>query len=426
MTNPFYNPSGNPQTASEGLSALMRNEFISISAAFSLIPPFTASGSFVTHFTQVGNFTFTLPSANGSLATTANIATETTRATAAESVLTTAVSAEVSRATAAEGVNATAVTTEATARTAAITTEATARSTADALLAPKASPTFTGVPLAPTATTGTNTTQLATLAFVNASVAAATTGVSSVNTRTGAITIGSSDVTAALTFTPYNATNPNGYQTSAQLVTAVGTETTRATAAEALLAPLASPALTGTPTVPTAAPGTNTTQAASTAYSTAAITVETSRATTAEALLAPKASPTFTGTPVVPTAAPGTNTTQAASTAYVTAASTAATAAQFAVIHTVTGSRSFSTTYTNSNSKPMALTVMLLKPTSFMPGIVDLFIFIDGTQIYYNSSSGGNGVGSYGASGTVIVPSGSTYSVVTLVATPTTTWTETY
>lgn len=38
------------------------------------------------------------------------------------------------------------------------------------------------------------------------------------------------------------------------------------------------------------------------------------------ALKAPLASPTFTGTPAAPTAAPGTNTTQLASTAYVTAA----------------------------------------------------------------------------------------------------------
>lgn len=46
------------------------------------------------------------------------------------------------------------------------------------------------------------------------------------------------------------------------------------TAAAALKAPLASPALTGTPTVPTAAPGTNTTQAASTAFTTAAVAAE--------------------------------------------------------------------------------------------------------------------------------------------------------
>lgn len=67
-------------------------------------------------------------------------------------------------------------------------------------------------------------------------------------------------------------------------------------AALALLAPLASPALTGTPTAPTAAPLTNSTQIATTAYTDAAVGVETSRAETAEGLLAPKASPTFTGT----------------------------------------------------------------------------------------------------------------------------------
>jgi hypothetical protein len=44
--------------------------------------------------------------------------------------------------------------------------------------------------------------------------------------------------------------------------TAVSTETTNRTTADNLLAPLASPALTGTPTAPTATPGTNTTQIA--------------------------------------------------------------------------------------------------------------------------------------------------------------------
>ncbi len=43
-------------------------------------------------------------------------------------------------------------------------------------LAPLASPTFTGTPAAPTATGGTNTTQLATTAFVQAAIAAAGTG----------------------------------------------------------------------------------------------------------------------------------------------------------------------------------------------------------------------------------------------------------
>jgi hypothetical protein len=54
-------------------------------------------------------------------------------------------------------------------------------------------------------------------------------------------------------------------------------------------APLASPAFTGTPTAPTAAPLTNSTQAATTAYADAAVAVETARATTAEGLAALKA-----------------------------------------------------------------------------------------------------------------------------------------
>ena len=99
-------------------------------------------------------------------------------------------------------------------------------------------------------------------------------------------------------------------------------------------APLASPAFTGTPTVPTAAAGTNTTQAASTAFvktavDDAKITVDSALSSTstnpvqnkvintALAAKAPLASPAFTGTPTVPTAAAGTNTTQAASTAFV-------------------------------------------------------------------------------------------------------------
>lgn len=47
--------------------------------------------------------------------------------------------------------------------------------------------------------------------------------------------------------------------------------------------------------------------------------VENTRALAAEALKAPLASPTFTGTPAAPTAAAGTNTTQLASTAFVVA-----------------------------------------------------------------------------------------------------------
>jgi hypothetical protein len=58
-------------------------------------------------------------------------------------------------------------------------------------------------------------------------------------------------------------------------------EKTRAEGVEATKAPLASPALTGTPTVPTATAGTNTTQAASTAFAATTKTEAESAATTA-------------------------------------------------------------------------------------------------------------------------------------------------
>jgi hypothetical protein len=86
--------------------------------------------------------------------------------------------------------------------------------------------------------------QITTSSLIAASVA----GVSSFNSRAGAISLLSADVTNALGFTPYNATNPSAYQTAAQVSTAVGAETSRAEAAESLLAPIASPAFTGSPT----------------------------------------------------------------------------------------------------------------------------------------------------------------------------------
>jgi hypothetical protein len=61
--------------------------------------------------------------------------------------------------------------------------------------------------------------------------------------------------------------------TTAYADTAVGVEATRATAAEALKAPLASPALTGTPTAPTKTALTNSTAIATTAYADAAVAV---------------------------------------------------------------------------------------------------------------------------------------------------------
>jgi hypothetical protein len=102
-----------------------------------------------------------------------------------------------------------------------------------------ASPTFTGVPTAPTATGGTNTTQLATTAFVQSAVSGSVSGVASFNTRTGAVTLGSGDVTTALGYTPVNP---------------------------------ASAALTGSPTAPTQTGTDNSTKIATTAFVKSAIT----------------------------------------------------------------------------------------------------------------------------------------------------------
>lgn len=76
----------------------------------------------------------------------------------------------------------------------------TATATALGLKADKASPTFTGTPAAPTATAGTNTTQLATTAFVTTAVAAVEGGggaVDSVNGEVGVVVLDAADVGAA-------------------------------------------------------------------------------------------------------------------------------------------------------------------------------------------------------------------------------------
>ncbi|WVQ00125.1 baseplate wedge tail fiber connector [Synechococcus phage MA10] len=60
--------------------------------------------------------------------------------------------------------------------------------------APLTSPTLLGVPAAPTAVVGTDTTQIATTAFVNTAIAASVSGVTSVNGDTGAVTIDATDL----------------------------------------------------------------------------------------------------------------------------------------------------------------------------------------------------------------------------------------
>jgi hypothetical protein len=98
-----------------------------------------------------------------------------------------------------------------------------------------AGPAFSGVPTAPTAASGVATQQLATTAFVTSAIAALSIGVASFNSRTGAVTLTTNDISAA-----------GG-------------------------AVLASPIFSGQPTAPTASPGTSTTQLATTAFVMAAI-----------------------------------------------------------------------------------------------------------------------------------------------------------
>jgi hypothetical protein len=112
-------------------------------------------------------------------------------------------------------------------------------STASTTYAPLASPALTGTPTAPTAAANTNTTQVATTAYVQTELA------DLVNSA------------------------PATLDTLKELSDALGADANFATTVTnnlALKAPLASPALTGTPTAPTAAVGTDSTQVATTAF----------------------------------------------------------------------------------------------------------------------------------------------------------------
>lgn len=119
--------------------------------------------------------------------------------------------------------------------------------------------------------------------------------ITSFNGRGGAVVPTTGDYTAAQVGADASGAAATA-QTNAQTfaTNAVGAETTRAEGAEALLAPLASPALTGTPTAPTKAALTNTTAIATTAYTDAAVGVETTRAEGAEATLTTSVSAKYT------------------------------------------------------------------------------------------------------------------------------------
>lgn len=178
------------------------------------------------------------------------------------------------------------------------------------------SPAFSGTPTAPTQPAGTNNNTLATTGHVQLALEAF------LSEAAGAL-----DTIAAL-----EAALGEG-ELADELLTQLG-----------LKAPLASPALTGTPTAPTADTATSTTQIATTAFVQAVndaliagaptglntlakiaaslggdATFVTTVAT-ALALKAPLASPALTGNPTAPTQTVGNNSTRLATTAFVQAA----------------------------------------------------------------------------------------------------------
>jgi hypothetical protein len=109
--------------------------------------------------------------------------------------------------------------------------------------APLSSPNLTGTPTAPTANQGSNSTQIATTAYVDTAASNATTAV-----------LGNA---------------PSNLNTLGEIASSINNDATFSTTvnnALALKAPLASPELTGTPTAPTATAGNNSTQIATTAY----------------------------------------------------------------------------------------------------------------------------------------------------------------
>lgn len=74
---------------------------------------------------------------------------------------------------------------------------------------------LTGTCTAPTVTPANdNSTKIATTAFVQSAITAISSGVTSFNTRSGAVTLNSSDVTTALGYTPYNASGATVITTS--------------------------------------------------------------------------------------------------------------------------------------------------------------------------------------------------------------------
>ena len=200
--------------------------------------------------------------------------------------------------------------------------------------APLASPALTGTPTAPTAAQGTDTTQIATTAFVKAACDQVKVDLGAAFEFKGVVA-NVAALEAIVDPNPgdvYQVTTGESGETNVEYVYVSDTGSGQpgwiklgAVLDLSGYAPLASPALTGTPTAPTATTGDSSTQIATTAFVSGAITdLNISQ-------YAPLASPSFTGTPTAPTAAESTNNTQIATTSFVhTVANSAEAAAKAA------------------------------------------------------------------------------------------------
>ncbi|WP_336996548.1 phage tail protein [Leclercia sp. UBA7405] len=233
--------------------------------------------------------------------------------------------------------------------------------------APKASPTLTGAPKAPTAAAGNNSTQIATTAFVQAALA------------------------------------PK--------------------------APLANPALSGKPTAPTAAQTVNDTQIATTAFVKAAIAalVESAPAaldTLYELAAALGDDPNFAATmnkalagkqPLNSTLTDLSGKSVAGILEYLGLGEAAFNSLGVGQKWTnVTGQRQASVTYTNTTGKPI-----LIVPTAYAeatnPTATRISVDVDGVEAGFNSSPALTGGQGSGSSVPTVIPNGSTYRVSNLI-----------
>jgi hypothetical protein len=205
--------------------------------------------------------------------------------------------------------------------------------TAIALKANIASPTFTGTPAAPTASAGTNTTQLATTAYVTAAVAAlidsAPGAINTLNELAAALgddanfsTTITNSIAAVQADVNQNETDSDAAEAALSgRIDTLEADPTTATAVAAKLDASAVSTFGGTLVDDADAAAARTTLGLGNVDNTTDAGKPVSTAgQTALDLKADLAGPALTGAPTVPTASAGTNTTQIASTAFVSTA----------------------------------------------------------------------------------------------------------